>query len=340
MITIQQTAERGEGSIRTAVSFAIEGTAQGIDYDALTDAVHGDDEAAWAETLGIQADTLPALETALGEDDSPYDAAVVFLLLSGAGLAAKSLSFKLGMFSPEVGYWSRQIVTNFATTFASDAAVSALETIRRQRALGVSPDQIARAAIRALSLTPNQAASLDAFQAVLGDILATPPRIRVKVGDEVRIPRSAVDRAIRKHAAHLSASQRSVLRKLLATEPAPDAAEALIDREAAAMTRFRLAAIGRQESMRAVNAGQHAAHLQGIREGHIPPTTRRFWVTAGDERVRHSHAAIPGLNTKGVGIDEAFTTPIGPVMFPPLEINCRCGVSLGSKAPPPSELSL
>jgi hypothetical protein len=331
MTIVQEITEDHEDRVRTAVSLAFRDVALGIDTDAVTDAISGDDENAWADALGIEDDRFPTLEASLSVDDGPYDAAITFLLLLGGGLTATSLGFTLGMFTPEIGHWSRLIVNQFAEATATNAATSVLDTIRRQRSGIASPDEITARALRAINLTPKQAASLDSFNAVMFDVLNAPVRLRVRVDDELRIPRALIERAIRTHGSHLNASQRSALRKLLAIDPTPEAIQAISDREASAMERFRLDTIARQESLRAVNTGQHAAFAQGVREGHIPQGARRFWVTAGDERVRHSHAVVRGLNADGVRMDQTFTTPFGPTMFPPLEINCRCQIAMRSE---------
>lgn len=88
----------------------------------------------------------------------------------------------------------------------------------------------------------------------------------------------------------------------------------------------------------------HTASIQGQRElwdqaqtdGLLDPSkTRRFWLDTKDDRERDEHLAVPGMNPNGVGLDEPFQTPIGPVMDPgtsgvaSFDINCRCAVGLG-----------
>lgn len=87
--------------------------------------------------------------------------------------------------------------------------------------------------------------------------------------------------------------------------------------------------IAATESMRAVNNGQQLLWEQGLREGIFSDdTSRRFWVTAGDEKVRTTHRKIPGMNPYGVKIRSQFLTPFGPVYGPGDYnvnlINCRC----------------
>lgn len=93
--------------------------------------------------------------------------------------------------------------------------------------------------------------------------------------------------------------------------------------------------IARTEVTRAHGAGQEALWSQAREAGLLNPAkTRRFWITTPDERLREDHAAVPEMNPNGVGLDEPFETPIGPVMNPResgdagFDVNCRCTVAL------------
>jgi hypothetical protein len=47
-----------------------------------------------------------------------------------------------------------------------------------------------------------------------------------------------------------------------------------------------------------------------------------------DDRLRETHAAVPGMNPDGVALDGTFETPLGRSSGPPLEPLCRCGEGL------------
>lgn len=55
-------------------------------------------------------------------------------------------------------------------------------------------------------------------------------------------------------------------------------------------------------------------------------TVLRFWTITDDDRLCDRCAAVPGLNPDGVGMQQPFQTPEGPVMDPPLHSLCRCDV--------------
>lgn len=91
--------------------------------------------------------------------------------------------------------------------------------------------------------------------------------------------------------------------------------------------RWRAETIARTEALRALSAAQTEAYQQAIDKGTLDPSLiTRFWVTAGDSRVRESHRVIPGLNPNGVKWNEPFKTPDGPSLHAPHDRsqNCRC----------------
>ena len=86
--------------------------------------------------------------------------------------------------------------------------------------------------------------------------------------------------------------------------------------------------IARTETLRASHNGQRESWKQARQDRVLPETVRRIWIATLDARVRPEHAAIPGMNPGGVPLDGVFQTPDGPVVGPPLDVNCRCGESL------------
>jgi hypothetical protein len=100
------------------------------------------------------------------------------------------------------------------------------------------------------------------------------------------------------------------------------------ERYAASLRNRRARVIARQETAKSAHYGQRQSWRQAQEQGAIPRDVRRFWIVTPDDRLRDEHAAIPGLNPDGVGLDEPFDTPFGPVLDPPAEIGCRCSVGL------------
>jgi hypothetical protein len=90
--------------------------------------------------------------------------------------------------------------------------------------------------------------------------------------------------------------------------------------------------IARTESLAALNAGQSQAFRQSVDDGLVDPDAlEKEWDSAGDGRVRDTHADMDGQT---VGIGQAFVSPSGARMMHPLDsslgapaseiIACRC----------------
>lgn len=94
--------------------------------------------------------------------------------------------------------------------------------------------------------------------------------------------------------------------------------------------KYRADTIARTETIKALAQSQTEAYRQAIENGNVArEDIKRYWVTAGDERVRHTHRLIPGINPDGVGWDEPFKVPLsedgsGYVMHAPHGVQCRC----------------
>lgn len=92
--------------------------------------------------------------------------------------------------------------------------------------------------------------------------------------------------------------------------------------------------IARTETFRAVQAANMEAWNQVTEQNDLPTKSlKRFWVATNDERTRDAHLEIVLMNEEGVGMNEPFQSPDGPIMYPgdpnadPSEsINCRCTV--------------
>ena len=94
---------------------------------------------------------------------------------------------------------------------------------------------------------------------------------------------------------------------------------------------YRAQTIARTEALRSLNAGQRLAWTQAVEQGIVQGSLiRRRWVVAKDERTCPTCRPIPRMNEGeegfGIGVDEEFRTPAGPMRLPPAHPNCRCTV--------------
>lgn len=99
----------------------------------------------------------------------------------------------------------------------------------------------------------------------------------------------------------------------------------MVERYAARLLKHRAEMIARTESLRAANAGSYEAIRQATEEQGIPAEgIVRKWHVAKDERVCWSCRQTAKDNAKGVGLNQPFITPYGPVLYPPAHVMCRC----------------
>lgn len=337
MDAVREIANRLEPRLRDAFLAAVEQARGEADALSALDAFRRGDVPGMLAAVGISEGAFPALETALLDGRAGSFADTLAALFDGAGtVAATALAFS---FAPrQLGNTRMRevLIRTIARQFVAEAVAAATETADRLRRFPVSPERAASHLIGSIGLTPAQARSLDAFRAVLDRAIATRPVLSGRLVIAGRVtrettfgaPRPDPEAIIREFSRSLSASQRSQLRRALASSIDADAAARLVDRHRRQLVEHRAATIAATNATRLTNAGEQAAWEQGAREGVILPTARRFWRDAADERVREAHRRVSALNPNGVGLREPFRTPFGPVMFPPLEVNCRCRVVL------------
>lgn len=207
---------------------------------------------------------------------------------------------------------------------------------------GIVSDQ--REAIRS-HLRSGLEAGVNPRTAALDLVGRIDPRTKSRVGGAIGLT-SGQEAWQRAYADELASSDPADLRKALARglrdarfdrsiakaiemgEPIPAETRAkMVAAYRTASLKYRADTIARTETIRALGASQAEAYDQAIERGQVSESAlRKFWQTAGDERVRHDHRMIPGMNAKGRMWAEAFDTPTGPSMHAPHEtdVMCRC----------------
>lgn len=177
---------------------------------------------------------------------------------------------------------------------------------------GLNPTQQARAIRESIGLTLNQNRSVRRYRRLLetNSILALRRELRSKrFDDEV----------------------------LTAIENGTVLSNSRIDRLVNAYRRnyirYRSEVISRTESLRAVHQGSEEMYQQAIDEGLVNPSSLvRRWVTAGDERVRGSHASMHGqvqpVNQPFIsGEGNSLRYPGDPNAPASEVIQCRCVIA-------------
>ena len=265
---------------------------------------------------GMQADLDSALGTGL-----------IYALLGALVIAMKAFASRHRSrvdTASEAARLQMEMRRNVIEPLARPAYDAVMVTFKALRTSGMDHYDIAEAIRQSISLTPDQAKSAARFRRAFHDAMTHPKR--TVTGDIVTIPANVRADLKARHNAFLNSAQRSVVSKAYSEGMTDKGVAQLVNRHAKALASYRQDVIARQESIRAINAGEYLAYRQGRANGSLPRSARRYWQTQGDERVRHNHSMVPGMNAEGVGVGEMFQTPLGPVLYPPLEVNCRCRV--------------
>lgn len=106
------------------------------------------------------------------------------------------------------------------------------------------------------------------------------------------------------------------------------------------MVAHRAAAQGQITALAITNGAISSFWVRAARLGLVSgDSLTKYWITRGDEKVRHSHRQIPFLNAGGVrGMDAPFQSPLGAIRYPgdpraSLEnrAGCRCILRVAPK---------
>ncbi len=289
-----------EEIVYQAIKAAIEQTRQEIDTATLAEAIASGDDKAIADALDIAAVNLQHKATdGLSEPFATFFDTVAII-------AATVLGFTT--YTP--GRDAEVVRDNLRYRIAKSLWELHTEIATRISNIDIPAREIAARITQLVGLSAAQQKSLDTFVRIL-DRAATKGKARLSPAQLRR----------------LNASQRSTLRKALASELSPEDTARLVEQQRGTMQKHRVRVIARATAHQAFNTAQQstweALNALGLIDGY-----RRFWIHAGDERVRTTHRAVPGLNSAGVGLQQPFLTPLGPCHMPPLEIGCRCRVEL------------
>ena len=231
--------------------------------------------------------------------------------LADIGLGHLNIGF--GVTNPETINYLRDYEMGLIRGLTRDALASVRLAIANGVSAGRNPLDVARDVRQFIGLTPSQT------QAVLN----------YRAGME-NLNRDVLSRGLRD--ARFDPTIDTAI-----TEQAPlsqDYIDRAVSRYAERYLKYRAETIARTEAIRAVNAGNQQLWRQAAADGKVDPdTVTRSWHYTHDSRTRPAHREIPAMNPDGVGLNEPFDTPLGPLMFPgdpngapENTINCRCAV--------------
>lgn len=318
--SIRRIAARFEPTIERAMMRALDRLRARIDAGLLRDAIASGDPVSIRKA--IFADEFGLLLTQTGVEGG----LVAATQAAGRGAAelvsrATGLEFAFRDVDPAAVLFARTRVAELVVAVTEDVKEGIRIVTALGERIGLTVDQQARAIRELVGLPPPW--------------VEAPTRL----GQEIRDGRPNLDR-------RLSAVDKQRIRKRVREGTADEAFIAEIEeRYAHSLRTLRARTIARTETARASSFGQRTAWRQAQEENVLPRTARRVWIVTPDDRLRYTHAQVPGMNPEGVEIDGGvYDTPLGPSSGPPLEPNCRCSEGLifptldsGPAAPPEPE---
>lgn len=176
---------------------------------------------------------------------------------------------------------------------------------------GLNPRDVARNFRNSIGLTPFQERAVWNYQRALQEL------------DPIALRRMLRDRRF----------DRTLQAALDADRPlTPEQISKMVERYRARMLAMRAETIARTEALRSTHEGVQEMYDQAIARGDLSPDSlSREWNTAGDERVRSSHAQMHGqVQPYGVpfvsGLGNELHYPGDPNAPAEDVINCRCSV--------------
>jgi Phage Mu protein F like protein len=306
-----------EDQIKQAITKAIKTTQGAIDLPALIKAIESKDIVKILEAIGIVDAQYPGLALALNVYLQP-------LLETAYIQAAEQINKTL---TPAMYLHAELMQQAAIKRIILDSTKGVIYTLSKGLTQNLPASLIGAQIRHSVGMTEKQAASLMQFTNGLQDNIQSPFKLKVSltVGSTVLEEVHDLPGLSTHQLRNLNASQRSAAKKAIKLGLTEEKAQRLIDRQAEIMLEARAQAIATAENTKLVSEAQHSAVEQLIHDGK-ESNVKRFWVTAGDERVRHDHTATATINSKGVGMDQPFQTPLGVCHAPPLEIGCRCHV--------------
>lgn len=302
----RRISERFEPATAQAFLEAIEHVKDSVDLDRLRSAVAGGslpniEAAAGAGRLAAVILGGEALQSTLAETSTVTGHAATDILEDLTGVTSQ-----FNARHPNVVLFARTQTAELVAQVSDDVKEAIRIAVASGSDLGLNLDQQARAIRGVIGLRPGHVSAPENLARDLREGLEA----------------SATSRRLD------AVSKQRIRSRIRSGTVTPAFVEEMKDRYRFSLLNYRAQSIARTETHRAANAGQHEAWGQAARDGVIPQTAKRVAIVTPDERLRDTHAAVPAMNPGGVGLEEPFQTPFGPLMFPPWEPECRCGVGM------------
>jgi hypothetical protein len=221
--------------------------------------------------------------------------------------------FQFSQINPRTVDFLRRYEGDLITEMTRKTRETVMQVIRQGITAGQNPLDTARDVKDLIGLTRTQAQAVANYRSAL------------QAGSRDALSRGLRDRRFDSSVARAASDGAPLSREKI---------DNLVGRYRNRYLRYRAETIARTESIRAVSAGNHLNWQQLVESGKLDADqVVRKWVYTHDEKTRTAHRMIPEMNPDGVGLNDRFDTPLGPLLFPcdpsgqpENTINCRCTV--------------
>ncbi|MFA7308189.1 MAG: phage minor head protein [Hyphomicrobium sp.] len=321
-VDIEALTEEWEPRLRKAFIDAVRAIADKASIAAIEARLKIGDVDGAVRALGLDVNDFAGLRNAIADAYGAGGSAVAETIPAARDGGGALIRILFDIRSPRAEQWLQAKSSGLITEIVDDQRAMVRANLTASLQEGVNP----------------RTAALD----LVGKI---DPKTKSRVGGVVGLT-SQQESWQRRYAAELASTDPGELQKALGRglrdkrfdgavrkaaasgEPIPAATQAkMLAAYRARSLKYRGDVIARTETIRALGAAKVEAYDQAIERGQVQEDRlKKFWVTAGDERVRDTHRLIPGLNKQGRRWREPFATPTGPSMHAPhdRDIQCRC----------------
>ena len=302
-----RVAERMEPQVSEAYLTAVAKYQKQIDEAAIRSALASGSQDALASAIG------PSKLGSIMANGGEMEAAMANTIAAGGEASAQVLEAAFGVrptsfkaVDPVAALFAREQAGTLIVQISAEVLEAVRIVLEAAQLYGLTVAQQARAIRTIVGLPPNWAGA------------------PLNLANEI-----AEGWASKATGRRLSAIDKARIRKRI-REGTVDQAfiDEMMGKYTASLLNRRALNIARTETIRSAIEGQHSLWEKGLKDGILPRSMRRMVLVTPDDRLRETHAAVPGMNVSGVKLDYPFSTPWGNRMNPPWEPLCRCGVGL------------
>lgn len=333
---IEALAAKMEPKLAKALLDLLNKLQGGVDLEAVLAALQANDVSKVIALIAAAPDPITETAVVNAVQDTVWAAGALAATHAGQ---FSSITFQFNRLNPRLIDWLQGYSLGLIKQIKDDTKEAIREKLVTGMTAGDNPIKVARQIKTEIGLTAKQAKAVSNYRKELetfhlksgakayglGNKIDRVNGRQVFKPDEDGSPMDGIDlRRLRDFRFD------SKLKAAMSTgKPIPPAQiDKMVEAYARKYRQFRSQTIARTEALRSTNFGVQDAWRQIIESGAAPEElVRRQWIVARDERLCEVCSPIPKMNPKkGVPFAQAFNTPNGLQMLPPMHPNCRCTV--------------